>query len=60
MNELRFSNIFVEKRSSSYLQSLDLSRLFLLDTKENPRLCRGEKKAYGVEESRKEKVSKLE
>lgn len=28
MNELRFSNIFVEKRSSSYLQSLDLSRLF--------------------------------
>lgn len=28
LNELRFSNIFVEKRSSSYLQSLDLSRLF--------------------------------
>jgi len=36
------------------------SRLFLLDTKENPRLCRGDTKAYGVEESKKEKVSKLE
>ena len=33
---------------------------FLLDTKENPRLCRGDTKAYGVEESKKEKVSKLE
>ena len=32
----------------------------LLATKENPRLCRGDKRAYGVEESRKEKVSKLE
>ena len=32
----------------------------LLDTKENPRLCRGDTKAYGVEESKKEKVSKLE
>ena len=31
-----------------------------LDTKENPRLCRGDTKAYGVEESKKEKVSKLE
>lgn len=28
VNELRFSNIFAEKRSSSYLQSLGLSRLF--------------------------------
>lgn len=28
MNELRFSNTFVEKRSSSYLKSPDLSRLF--------------------------------
>ena len=28
VNELRFSNIFVEKRSSSYLQSLDLSGFF--------------------------------
>ena len=35
-------------------------RVFLLDTKENPRLCRGDTKAYGVEESKKEKVSKLE
>ena len=25
-----------------------------------PRLCRGDTKAYGVEESKKEKVSKLE
>ena len=33
---------------------------FFLDTKENPRLCRGDTKAYGVEESKKEKVSKLE
>ena len=32
----------------------------LLASKGNPRLCRGNKKAYGVEESRKEKVSKLE
>ena len=30
MNELRFSNIFFEKRSSSYPQSLDLSGLFLM------------------------------
>ena len=28
MNGLRFSNFFVEKRSSSYLQRLDLSGLF--------------------------------
>ena len=28
LNELRFSNSFVEKRSSSYLQRLDLSGLF--------------------------------
>ncbi len=35
-------------------------RYFFLDTKENPRLCRGDTKAYGVEESKKEKVSKLE
>lgn len=34
--------------------------VFFLDTKENPRLCRGDTKAYGVEESKKEKVSKLE
>ena len=34
--------------------------LSALATKGNPRLCRGNKKAYGVEESRKEKVSKLE
>ena len=33
---------------------------FFLDTKENPRLCRGDTKAYGVEESKKEKVPKLE
>lgn len=34
--------------------------LLLLAIKENPRLCRGDTKAYGVEESKKEKVSKLE
>ena len=34
--------------------------VFLLAIKENPRLCRGDTKAYGVEESKKEKVSKLE
>ena len=33
---------------------------FLLVTKENPRLCRGEKKAYGEGRSRQEKVSELE
>ena len=37
-----------------------LQGCFHLDTKENPRLCRGDTKAYGVEESKKEKVSKLE
>ena len=31
-----------------------------LVTKENPRLCRGEKKAYGEGRSRQEKVSELE
>ena len=31
-----------------------------LATKENPRLCRGEKIAYGEGQSRQEKVSKLE
>ncbi len=34
--------------------------LLPLVSKGNPWLCRGNKKAYGVEESRKEKVSKLE
>ena len=31
-----------------------------LATKDNPRLCRGEKIAYGEGQSRQEKVSKLE
>ena len=38
----------------------DVSFLILLVTKENPRLCRGEKKAYGEGWSRQEKVSELE
>ncbi len=42
------------------LQATACSIFALLDTKENPRLCRGDTKAYGVEESKKEKVSKLE
>ena len=37
-----------------------ISGLSLLATKENPRLCRGEKIAYGEGQSRQEKVSKLE
>ena len=32
----------------------------LLATKDNPRLCRGEKTAYGEGQSRQEKVSELE
>ena len=32
----------------------------LLATKDNPRLCRGEKIAYGEGQSRQEKVSELE
>ncbi len=35
-------------------------RLFALVHKVNPRQSRGNKKDYGVEESRKEKASKLE
>ncbi len=35
-------------------------RLFALASKGNPRQSRGNKKGYGVEESKKEKVSKLE
>ena len=42
------------------LRSWPSSKLPLLDTKENPRLCRGEKKACGEGRSRQEKVSELE
>ena len=35
-------------------------RRFVLATKDNPRLCRGEKIAYGEGQSRQEKVSELE
>ena len=35
-------------------------RFVVLASKGNPRQSRGNKKGYGVEESRKEKVSKLE
>ena len=34
--------------------------LFVLAIKDNPRLCRGEKIAYGEGQSRQEKVSELE
>ena len=37
-----------------------ISCLLLLATKDNPRLCRGEKIAYGEGQSRQEKVSELE
>jgi hypothetical protein len=39
---------------------ISVSGLFLLAIKENPRLCRGEKIAYGEGQSRQEKVSELE
>ncbi len=42
------------------LQATACSIFALLAIKENPWLCRGDTKAYGVEESKKEKVSKLE
>ena len=41
-------------------EQLRLFVLFVLATKGNPRLCRGEKKAYGEGRSRQEKVSELE
>ena len=51
--------ILSKKGFSAQISKLS-GETFLLDTKENPRLCRGDTKAYGVEESKKEKVSKLE
>ena len=47
--EKNFSDAYVVRKMIS-----------LLVTKENPRLCRGEKKAYGEGRSRQEKVSELE
>ena len=37
----------------------DFRGIFLLVHKDNPRLCRGQKKAYGEGKSRQEKVSEL-
>ena len=39
---------------------MEIPPLLVLAIKDNPRLCRGEKIAYGEGQSRQEKVSELE
>ena len=51
-----------EEMGGTYRQEGDYlsAKAVVLATKDNPRLCRGEKTAYGEGQSRQEKVSELE
>ena len=56
--EIAESECADSKKAPSWNHSQDGA--FLLAIKDNPRLCRGEKIAYGEGQSRQEKVSELE
>ena len=53
---------FLQKYDITFLRPPTIAEglLLVLATKDNPRLCRGEKIAYGEGQSRQEKVSELE